>query len=53
LYIPQLDITVSTSRTSTGPSTGAPVSGLTPSLARVAAITARSRVVTLTEHWVK
>ena len=50
-YMPQLVITVSTCRAQSAETTCSPVTGWMPPLARVAAITARSRVVTSTEHW--
>ena len=52
-YIPQVVITLSTRSTWSRSSTRSPVSGLTPPLARVAAIRLRSRQSTLTEHWRK
>ena len=52
-YIPQVAITLSTLGTCCSSSARAPVIGLTPRLARVAPITARSRQVTRIEHWRK
>ena len=52
-YMPQEAITLRTSRTTSSPTARSPVSGLTPPFASVAAITARSRQSTETEHWRK
>ena len=51
--MPQVAITVSTDATTWRGTTSSPVSGLTPALARVAVMTARSWAVTTTEHWRK
>jgi hypothetical protein len=50
LYIPHVAITVTTSRTRARASAHSPVIGLTPPLARVAPIVARSLPVTRTEQ---
>ena len=48
--MPHVAITVSTEATTWRGMTSTPVSGLTPALARVAVITARSWAVTTIEH---
>ena len=50
-YMPQVVMTLRTWRTTSRLTTCSPVTGCTPPLARVAAISARSRVVTSREHW--
>ena len=52
-YIPHVAITDSTRATWDSASARSPVTGFTPPLASVAAITARSRAVTRIEHWAK
>ena len=49
-YMPQVAITLITWRATHSSTTRSSLSGCTPPLARVAAIRARSRVVTRTEH---
>ncbi|GGS46089.1 hypothetical protein GCM10010221_51440 [Streptomyces parvus] len=50
-YIPQLNMTLSTWRTTGSGTTCSPERGFIPRFANVAAIMARSRVLTSTEHW--
>ena len=52
-YIPQVTITLRVRRTTFASMTRRPVNGLNPPRASVAAIRARSVLVTLTEHWRK
>ena len=53
LYMPQVTITDSVRCTTAAPVTRRPVCGLIPPRARVAAIRARSTVLTRSEHWRK
>ena len=50
-YMPQVSMTDMTWRTWAPVKTCLPVTGCTPPLARVAAMSARSRAVTSTAHW--
>ncbi len=52
-YMPHVTITLSVRCTTRASVTRLPVSGLTPPRARVAAIRARSTLVTRSEHWRK
>ena len=51
--MPEVNITLNTSPTSSGGAARRSVTGFSPPLASVAVITARSVLVTSTEHWRK